>query len=250
MLAPCALARRLRSKRHDNAKEESQACPFYRRSIEPLNSRPRSRNTAESPADTVGECTLQAVRDLRLRTFRLTGPRNSALVRNRQRPWLRLNRWFATQGNPTSIVCPNRGLHSTGQRPWDPSDERHGSINSSIRARSSTTVDRLRIYLGIDLHQVCNRQVVRIEVQGRSICRTNLESHLTHPMFLWETSAVDRGAKPRPLESRGCPSSWRTQPRMLTSHALAGRMRSKRHDNAKEEHPTCPSLQRSIELLN
>ena len=92
--------------------------------------------------------------------------------------------------------------------------------------------------------------MVRIEVQGRSICRTNLESHSTHAMFLWETSAVDRGAKPRPLESRGCPSSWRTQPRMLTSHALAGRMRSKRHDNAKKESPTFPFYRRSIEPLN
>ena len=93
-----ALARRLRSKRHDNAKEESPACPSYRRSSEPLNSLHRSRNIAESPADTVGEYALQAVMDLRLRTLRLTGPRNSASVLNRRRPWLRLNRWFATQG--------------------------------------------------------------------------------------------------------------------------------------------------------
>ena len=148
MLAPCALARRLRSKRHDNAKEESQACPFYRRSIEPLNSRPRSRNTAESPADTVGECTLQAVMDLRLRTLRLTGPRNSALVRSRQRPWLRLNRWFATQGRPTSIVCRDRDPYSTGERPSDPSDESYGSLNSSIRAQPSRHDDRRRFLIG------------------------------------------------------------------------------------------------------
>ena len=151
MLAPCALARRLRSKRHDNAKEESQACPFYRRSIEPLNSRPRSRNTAESPADTVGECTLQAVRDLRLRTFRLTGPRDSALVRHRQRPWLRLNRWFATQGKPTSIVCPDRDPHSTGERPLNPSDEAHRSLISAIRTQPSTHGDRRRILIGSHL---------------------------------------------------------------------------------------------------
>ena len=98
MLAAHALASRLRSKRHDNVKEESPTCPFSRRSIEPLNSCHRSRNIAEWPADTVGEYKLQAVMDLRLRMLRLTGPRNSAKVRNRQRPWLRLNRWFATQG--------------------------------------------------------------------------------------------------------------------------------------------------------
>ena len=121
MLTSHALASRLRSKRHDKAKEESPTCPFSRRSIEPLDSCQRSRNIAESPADTVGEYTLQAVMDLRLRTFRLTGPRSSALVRYRQRPWLRLNRWFATQGKPTSIVCLDRGLHSTGERLLDPS---------------------------------------------------------------------------------------------------------------------------------
>ena len=69
-----ALARRLRSKRHDNAKEESPTCPFLRRSIEPLNSCHRSRNIAERPADTVGEYSPQAAMDLQLRTAALTGP--------------------------------------------------------------------------------------------------------------------------------------------------------------------------------
>ena len=85
------------------------------------------------------------------RTFRLTGPRGSALVRYRQRPWLRLNRWFATQGKPTSIVCPDRDTHSTGAHPLGPSDEAHRTLISLIRTRSSTKVDRRRIYLGIDL---------------------------------------------------------------------------------------------------
>ena len=121
MLTSQALASHLRSKWHDNAKDGSQTCPALQQSIEPLNSFPRSRNIAECPADTVGEYTLQAVMDLRLRTFRLTGPRHSALVRNRRRPWLRLNRWFATQVKPTSTVCPDRGLHSTDERLLDPS---------------------------------------------------------------------------------------------------------------------------------
>ena len=151
MLTSHALASRLRSKRHDKAKEESPTCPFSRRSIEPLNSCHRSRNIAEWPADTVGEYKLQAVMDLRLRTFRLTGPRNSALIRNRQRPWLRLNRWFATQGKPTSIVCPDRATHSTGAGPSDPSDESHGSLNSSIRTHPSTHGDRRRILIGSHL---------------------------------------------------------------------------------------------------
>ena len=154
MLTSNALASRMRSKRHDNAKGESPTCPALQRTIEPLNSLHRSRNIAESPADTVGEYTLQAVMDLRLRTFRLTGPRNSALIRYRQRPWLRLNRWFATQGKPTSIVCPDRGLHSTGQPPLDPSDEPHGSLDSSIRIRSATQVDRRRTLLGSDLESI------------------------------------------------------------------------------------------------
>ena len=145
MLTSHALASRLRSKRHDNAKEESPTCPFLRRSIEPLYSCHRSRNIAESPADTVGEYALQAVMDLRLRTLRLTGPRNSALVRHRRCPWLRLNRWFATQGKPTSVVCPDRVTHSTGAGPSDPSDEAHCSLISLIRTQSSTMVDRRRI---------------------------------------------------------------------------------------------------------
>ena len=85
------------------------------------------------------------------RTFRLTGPRDSALARNRRRPWLRLNRWFATQGKPTSIVCPDHDPHSSGARPLDPSDEAHRSLISLIGVRSSTKVDRHQIYLGIDL---------------------------------------------------------------------------------------------------
>ena len=85
------------------------------------------------------------------RTFRLTGPRDSALIQNRQRPWLRLNRWFATQGKPKSIVFPDRDPHSSGARPLDPSDEAHRSLISLIGVRSSTKVDRHRIYLGPDL---------------------------------------------------------------------------------------------------
>ena len=151
MLTSHALASRLRSKRHDNAKEEYPTCRALRRSIEPLNSCHRSRNIAESPEDTVGESTLQAVMDLRLRTFRLTGARDSALIQNRQRPWLRLNRWFATQGKPKSIVFSDRDPHSSGARPLDPSDEAHRSLISLIGVRSSTKVDRHRIYLGIAL---------------------------------------------------------------------------------------------------
>ena len=207
MLAPCALARRLRSKRHDNAKEGAQTSPALLWSNEPLNSCQRSRNIAECPTDTVGEYTLQAAMDLRLRTFRLTGPRNSALIRNRQRPWLRLNRWFATKGKPTSVVCPDP--HSTGERRLDPSDESHGSLNSSLRTRPSTDGDRRRILIRSHLEstwQIGVHNVLPIGIQRRSIYRPNLESHSTHPAFLWQTSAVDRGTKPRALESRKRPT--------------------------------------------
>ena len=149
MLAAHALASRLRSKRHDNAKEGAQASPALQWSIEPLNSCHRSRNIAEWPADTVGAYKLQAVMDLRLRTLRLTGPRDLALVRYRQRPWLRLNRWFVTQGKPTSVVCPDP--HSTGERLLDPSVGSLGSLISSIRTQPSTHGDRRRILIGSHL---------------------------------------------------------------------------------------------------
>ena len=209
MLTSHALASRLRSKRHDNAKEESPTCPFLRRSIEPLNSCHRSRNIAESPADTVGEYTLHAVMDLRLRTFRLTGSRNSALIRNRLRPWLRLNRWFATQGKPTSIVCPDCNAHSSGAGPLDPSDEAHRGLISSIRTQPSTHGDRRRILIGSHLEstwEISVHHVLTIGIQGRSTCHPSPESRSTHGMFLWKTSAVDRGTIPRALGSRGRPT--------------------------------------------
>ena len=209
MLTSHALASRLRSKRHDNAKEGSPACPALQRSIESLNSCHRSRNIAESPADTVGEYTLQAAMDLRLRTLRLTGPRKSALVRHRRRPWLRLNRWFATQGRPTSIACPDRDLHSTGERSLGPSDEAHRSLNSSIRTEFSTHGDQCRFLIGSHLGStwvISVHHVLTVGIQGRSICRPSPESYSTHGMFLWKTSAVDRGTKPRALESRGRPT--------------------------------------------
>ena len=86
MLTSHALASRLRSKRHDNAKEGSQTCPALHRSIEPLNTCLKSRVIDEGPADTVGEYTLHAVMDLRLRTTRISGPARNALTSKPTRP--------------------------------------------------------------------------------------------------------------------------------------------------------------------
>ena len=175
-------------------------------------------------------------------------------IRNRQRPWLRFNRWFATQVKPTSVVCPDRDPHSTGERPSDPSDESHGSLSSSIRTHPSTHVYQRRILIGSHLESTwqigVHHDVQTFGIQRRSICRPNLKSHLTHRMFLWKTTSVDRGTKPRALKSKERPSRLRIQAKMLAPCALARRLRSKRHDNAKEGAQTGPALQRSIEPLN
>ena len=184
------------------------------------------------------------------RTFAVTGPRYFALVRYRRRPWLQLNRWFATQVKSASIVCQFLDPHSTGARPSVPSFESDGRLVSSIRSQFQRLGDRPGIVIGSGPNlewRVCANYRLTIGIQTRSKSCPKLDSHSAHQMVVGRTSPGDRGTKPRGLKLRERPSWQCRQTRAKAWHAWASRLRSKRHVNGKEEPPPCPALRCSLE---